>query len=396
MSEIQQQTSKKVYTKADYLQDPIWLNFINSLRTEASRINYSQYLIKHFLSVPPNNTLSLSEILQKDRKVMEQEIINTIMTMRNVHGLSYYSTLAFLCAITHFLDMNDFVFNKKKVNKFRGDIVSKYEYRGYTHEEIKGILSVCDDRGKTIILLMASTGMRVGALPEIKLKHLKRWNIDSSSRHIYQIKVYANSPKYRYNCYTTPEAAEAIDRYLEQRKRCGDNIKQDTESGNWLPSDSFLIIQNFSKENYPIIPRPTVAESITKFVREKLEETGQRTKKKLVYSPNKKSRYSEAGRHRNEIHPCHSLRIFAVTNMQRAKIDKTIREMLVGHSTGLDKAYYKPQDDEILQEYLKAVDMLTINNEFRLQKQVDYYKQRENDLSYMSKELAEIKEKLGI
>ena len=40
--------------------------------------------------------------------------------------------------------------------------------------------------------------------------------------------------------------------------------------------------------------------------------------------------------------------------MQRAKVDKTIREILVGHSTGLDKAYYKAQDEEILQEYLKG------------------------------------------
>ncbi len=70
--------------------------------------------------------------------------------------------------------------------------------------------------------------------------------------------------------------------------------------------------------------------------------------------------------HKNELHPCHSFRIFAVTNMQRSKVDKTIREMLVGHSTGLDSAYYKPQDEEILQEYLKAIDALTINSENKL------------------------------
>ena len=53
------------------------------------------------------------------------------------------------------------------------------------------------------------------------------------------------------------------------------------------------------------------------------------------------------------------------------KVDKTIREMLVGHSTGLDSVYYKPQDEEILEVYLKAADLLTINNEHRLQKQLD-------------------------
>ena len=34
---------------------------------------------------------------------------------------------------------------------------------------------------------------------------------------------------------------------------------------------------------------------------------------------------------RHDLHPCHSLRIFAITQMQRARLDKTIREMLVGH-----------------------------------------------------------------
>lgn len=69
--------------------------------------------------------------------------------------------------------------------------------------------------------------------------------------------------------------------------------------------------------------------------------------------------------HKNELHPCHSFRIFAITQMQRAKLDKTIREMLVGHSTGLDSVYYKASEEEIYLEYLKAIDNLTINNEYK-------------------------------
>ena len=81
------------------------------------------------------------------------------------------------------------------------------------------------------------------------------------------------------------------------------------------------------------------------------------------------------------------MRIFAVTQMQKAKLDKTIRLMIVGRSTGLDKSYYKPQDDEILQEYLKAVDLLTISNENKLQKQVQYYKGRADMLNEISERL---------
>ena len=89
------------------------------------------------------------------------------------------------------------------------------------------------------------------------------------------------------------------------------------------------------------------------------------------------------GTHKNELHPCHSFRIFAVTNMQRSKVDKTIREMLVGHTTGLDSAYYKPQDEEILLEYLKAVDALTINNENKLKTHVKELTKKNNEKEYL-------------
>ena len=53
-----------------------------------------------------------------------------------------------------------------------------------------------DERGKVAVLIMASTGMRVGGLVEIRLKHLQKWKIDdSSSRHVYKIIVYARSSK---------------------------------------------------------------------------------------------------------------------------------------------------------------------------------------------------------
>jgi hypothetical protein len=87
--------------------------------------------------------------------------------------------------------------------------------------------------------------------------------------------------------------------------------------------------------------------------------------------------------HKNELHPCHSFRIFAVTNMQRSKVDKTVREMLVGHSTGLDSAYYKPQDEELLQEYLKAIDALTINSENKLKTLVNELAKKNDEKEYM-------------
>ncbi|CAN5706843.1 hypothetical protein BH23THE1_BH23THE1_17360 [soil metagenome] len=141
-----------------------------------------------------------------------------------------------------------------------------------------------------------------------------------------------------------------------------------------MPADTFLIIRQFDKA------QPTYSRSIhslktissitiaQKIVIAKLQQLGIREKN---YSTTELMTRSQSAKIRHELHPCHSFRIFAVTQMQRSKVDKTIREMLVGHSTGLDSVYYKPQEEEILQEYLKAVDLLTINNENRLRQKID-------------------------
>ena len=81
------------------------------------------------------------------------------------------------------------------------------------------------------VLLMASTGMRVGALPDIILEHLRRWNIrydksgSGSEQYVYRITVYANSPNHKYQTFCTPRAAKIIYEYLEFRKSHGDKSK---------------------------------------------------------------------------------------------------------------------------------------------------------------------------
>jgi hypothetical protein len=45
--------------------------------------------------------------------------------------------------------------------------------------------------------------------------------------------------------------------------------------------------------------------------------------------------------------------------------------MLLGHKIGLTGSYYRPTEAELKEEYQKAVDSLTINEENRLRKKVE-------------------------
>ena len=63
-------------------------------------------------------------------------------------------------------------------------------------------------------------------------------------------------------------------------------------------------------------------------------------------------------------------RKFFDTQLIYADVKPAIKEMFMGHSIGLDDHYFKPGENDVLEEYLKAVDMLTVNEEHRLKRKV--------------------------
>ena len=67
----------------------------------------------------------------------------------------------------------------------------------------------------------------------------------------------------------------------------------------------------------------------------------------------------------------HGFRKTFRTHLVRAKVDSEIRELLLGHSQKkLEHVYTRLTEDEIYQEYEKAVDVLTINSENRLKREL--------------------------
>lgn len=62
-------------------------------------------------------------------------------------------------------------------------------------------------------------------------------------------------------------------------------------------------------------------------------------------------------------------------------------EILMGHDIGLANSYYKPSEQELVQDYIKSVNLLTINNDkSKLEKQVEELKEKSKDNEYILKE----------
>jgi hypothetical protein len=63
----------------------------------------------------------------------------------------------------------------------------------------------------------------------------------------------------------------------------------------------------------------------------------------------------------------------------------------MGHNIGVSNSYYRPTSREVLEDYLKAVDLLTINEQSRLSKQVQELAEKGRDNQYLIK--AKLQEK---
>jgi integrase len=193
-------------------KEDVYLNFVNSIKSDVIKKIY-EYSLRLFMEFCGINKF-------EDLIGRQNQIITYLMSLRE-KKLSYNSISTRLNAIYHFYDMNDVSLNKKKIKMFKGEYTRKAVDRAYTHEEISKMLDVSDLGTKTIVLLMASSGIRIGSLPDIRVRNLEKIN------NIYKVTVYEGSNS-QYFTFCTPECTSYIDAYLDFRTKNGENLNKDS------------------------------------------------------------------------------------------------------------------------------------------------------------------------
>ncbi|MGH9952890.1 MAG: hypothetical protein ACRD5J_14800, partial [Nitrososphaeraceae archaeon] len=129
-----------------------------------------------------------------------------------------------IAPIIYFLANNDIELNRRMIRRYYpSDESTPYDDRPYSHEEIRQILSVCDLRGRAMILLLASSGVRIGAIYTMQIGDLTPVKFNNNLQ-IYRVQVYART-RDKYFSFYTPECFNAIQAYLNARKRCGEELK---------------------------------------------------------------------------------------------------------------------------------------------------------------------------
>lgn len=158
-------SSKKVVRTIKSMQvldekSNVYYNFINSLNSESTRKSY-EFCIEKFLN---HYNTDLDSLL----KLSTNDISNLVIRYLVGTKISKSYKNQILSAIMHACEMNDVILNWKKLKKFiksdKTDNEISGKDRAYTHEEIQKILGFSDQRNRTAFLLLASTGMRIGAM----------------------------------------------------------------------------------------------------------------------------------------------------------------------------------------------------------------------------------------
>jgi site-specific recombinase XerD len=290
----------------------------------------------------------------------ESKIIDYILQQKG-----FKSRQLTINTLKKFYEMNDVILNWKKITCYMGEDQKLNEDRCYTREEILRLLNVCDLRMKMIVLLMASAGMRIGALPALRLGQISDTKVT----------VYAGT-KDKYITFITPECKAVIDSYLAYRVR----------SGEKLVPNAPLIRKQFDINDLEQVRKksePISLHTLSKILENYLIKAGLRT---IDHTAHK----------RKDIARAHGFRKFFTTQLVNSKVNPEIREMLLGHSIGLAGAYYKPTEDEMLEEYMKAADNLTINEENRLRKKVEVLTIEKSKVDLALSQIEDMKKRIGL
>jgi integrase len=339
--------------------------FMYTVKSERTKELYKEYL-KYFEKF---SGICVTKLLTMKPKEIENILIKYVIFMRD-RKLSNSSIKGRISPLIVFLELNDILVNKRKIKKYYGEEKKTVRDEAYTTEDIAKMLSVAKLRVKVMILVYSSTGIRRDAIIDLKLKHLEK----IPEYNLYKVTVYENS-KEEYVTFTTPEAANMIDLYLKHREEAGETINKESYL---VRNDYDYFVKDVSRN-----PKPVTSWNLNTLFRQLLLKIGLRAQNKSKYS-----------RHEKPIF--HALRKFHSSQLVESNLKTELRWLLEGHNLRAnDSSYVRVSEKRLLEEYLRAVNNLTINEENRLKIKVEELTKKQDDIELIKAAHEKYKEEMN-
>ena len=255
----------------------------------------------------------------------------------------------------------------KKIKIGMPKVKEQADDRAPTLAEIKKLTEYPDIRVKSIVYTMISSGIRIGAFDYLKWKHIVP--IEREGKIVAaKIIVYAGEPE-QYFSFITPEAYNSLKEWMDYRASYGERIN----GSSWLMRDIWQKThQRYSHRiGLAVEPEQLKSTAIKNMISSMWQVVGVRNQ-------------LGNGQKRHEFKGVHGFRKFFETHCQLVMNHNNIK-MLMAHSLGESGNYHRPTESQLLDDYLKAVDLLTVNEEYRLSKKINELQEKNEENDYVIK-----------
>jgi len=268
-----------------------------------------------------------------------------------------------------FLEMNNIELSWKKISRGipRG---RRYAVdRAPTLEEIHKIINHPDRRIRGIIFTMCSSAMRLGAWDYLKWGDITPITHDNKVVAA-KIVIYSGDAD-EYFSFITPEAYYELKKWMDFRSQNGENIS----GKSWVMRDIWNIEKH--ARGFVSTPKQLKSAGVKRLIERALHMEGVRT-------------VLPEGQRRHDFQADHGFRKFFKTHAEQTMKPINV-EILMGHSTGISDSYYRPSENSLLEDYLKAVTDLSISEEYRNIMDADKLRTTSSELQQNKAEIEQLK-----
>ena len=181
--------------------------------------------------------------------------------------------------------------------------------------------------------------------------------------------VYPDEPE-QYFTFMTPESYGAVKEWMDFRASFGEEIT----------GESWVLRNTWQK----VKPRYGHRIGLAKYPRQ-FKSTGIKTLvgRALQIQGIRHKLGSVDGKKNHDWKTLHGFRKFFKTQAERTMKSLNV-EILMGHDIGLADSYYRPPEQELLNDYLSSVDLLTIQDDkTKLEKQIKELNKKSIDSEYI-------------
>lgn len=280
-----------------------------------------------------------------------------------------------------FCEMNDIILNWKKISRGLPRAGKAANDRAPSLEEIKKIIEYPDRRIKAVVYTMVSSGIRIGAWDYLKWKHVVPVFAENGQDVLAaKLVVYAGDQE-QYLSFITPEAYRSLKDWMDFRKSYGEVITGES----WVMRDLWQTtnITYGAKLGLASCPKKLKSSGIKRLLERALWEQGLRQK-------------LPQGVRRHDWKAAHGFRKFYKSRAEQIMRPINV-EITMGHNIGVSASYYRPTEKELVEDYIKVVNLLTISaNTTILQKQIiELKKNNEDDYTTLQQKLEATNKKVN-